>query len=443
MQTKETIRTIEPPRPPGRRAWIPALAAAAVVAIAVAAGATWLTAGDDEPAPAVTDPPPTTQADLTPDATARADAAVARIESFYDALAAGDLAAIEALLSPDARIEEAQRRVWEFGVVMESAYPAQLEGCGATSLDNTLFVAVECTAVDTSPVAAVLGGGTKTEPWQAFDDGPLQWLPSESETLGSGTARLVGAYAEYLAAARPDEYEAACAVTAYKPLTVVVNEGIALAAPCAELLVDAAPGVAAWLEAGRPDPAALGDEARVEAAIGRVEAVMAAIAAGDVEAIGLLVANDGEVVEADRHMWAFNAVEFASYPIEIAGCTEVPTTPGDDVVRVSCRVVSSNPVAAAVELGATEWPFLVYDDGGIEWRPSEPALTPLARAYSDYLLAFDRDAYEAACNPATYITAGERINFDGNIALTAACAETIVPLTEDVAEWVLAGRPEE
>ncbi len=432
MQTEETIRVMEPP-PPRRRRWLPAMAAGIIVAVSVAAAAIWLTAGDDEPAPVVTDPPVTTVADVVPepDSVARAEAAVARVQGLQTALAEGDLAGVEALLSPTAPLEIAERRVWEFNAVLEAAYPSRIDGCEATSTANSLFVLVECTTVDTSPVADALGGGERTAPWRVFDDGPMEWQAFRSETLGTGAGRLAFAYAAYLSATLEDEYLASCAPSAYEPQSVIANQGLSLAAPCAELMVAVAPDVAAWIEAGRPELGAPSEEALVETA----RAVMAAIAAGDVDAVVALSGPEGTVREADRRMWEFLATGFAAYPIDVQRCAADSVAQGAGL-RVVCRAVDSSPVAEAVGLSETDWPFIVFDDGRVLWRPTEPDVEPVPRAFTEYLRIHDPDTYEEHCS----VSSG--INFNGGLALTGECAAVITPLTQDVADWILAGRPQ-
>lgn len=429
MQTEETIRVMEP-TPPRRRPWFPAVAAAVIVAAAVAAAAIWLTAGDDEAAPVVTDPPVTTLAEVAPDPTARADAAVARVESFYAALADGDMATVEEVLSPDEPLDTTERRVWEFNAVLEAAYPSRRQGCEATSTDNSLFVAVACTIIDTSPVADALGGGLRTDPWRVLDDGAMEWTAFESDTLGTGASILALRYTEYLTAVLEAEYLASCAPGAYEPRSVIANQGLSLAAPCAELMVATATDVAAWIEAGRPELGVPGEEALVEAA----RAVMTAIAAGDVDAVVALSGPEGTVRDADRRMWEFLATTYASYPLSLQDCAADDTASGAGL-RVVCRVIDSSPVAEAVGLVETDWPFIAFDNGQVIWQPAEPEVTPIPEAFAAYLQLHDGQAYRDHCA----FNAGT--NFNGGLALTGECAAVIAPLHQDVANWILAGRP--
>lgn len=242
MQTETPIvRPLEPSPSPPARPWIAAIAAAVVAIAAVAGALLWLGGGDDE-GPAV-----------EPESSARAADAVARVEAVYEALDAGDVATVAGLLSPDQPLELDQTRLWEFNVVYEEAYPTRRDGCAAISLDNDLFVLVECAAVDTSPVAGALGGGERVDPWRVFDDGRIDWLPWKSATLGDGAAELDAAFAAYLAVVHEDEYWAVCSASAYEALSVIVNQRIALTPECAELMVATAPDVAAWIEQGRPE----------------------------------------------------------------------------------------------------------------------------------------------------------------------------------------------
>ncbi len=432
MQTEENIRVVEPP-PPRGRSWVPALAAGFVVVTAVVAAVIWLAADDGDPAPVVADPPVTTAADPVPepDPAARAEAAVARVESFYAALGEGDSSAIEALMSPNEPLDIAQRRLWEFNAVLEAAYPSRLEGCEATSTNSNEFVLVTCTTIDTSPVADALGGGERSERWRVVDDGPIDWLALRSESLGTGAGILAFAHTQYLSAILEEEYRASCAPGAYESQSIIANQGLSLTAPCAELMVAVAADVAAWIEAGRPALDAPTEESRVEAA----QAFMEAIAAGDVEAVVALSSPDGTVRDADRRMWEFLATSYEEYPIEVQGCAADPAADGG-AVRVVCDVVDSSPVAAVVGLTETRWPFLVYDNGGVLWRPAEPDLAPIPRAFTEYLQIHDPDAYRDHCDFST------GINYNGGLALTGECAAVITPITQDVADWILAGRPE-
>ncbi len=174
---------------------------------------------------------------------------------------------------------------------------------------------------------------------------------------------------------------------------------------------------------------------REAAAVAAVERFHAAINAGDMETIVALAQPD----EADLQMFESNAAMAAEYPQEVRRCVAAITT--EELVRVECEVVMSAPVFVALGVGELVFPWQVYADGLVEWRPWE-GVDPgeINRAYRDYLRLHHLEAYEEVCDPSRY-TFGT-INFDGGMAFTAPCAELQLSVEEDVAAWIEAGRPE-
>jgi hypothetical protein len=229
MQTEETTQ-LQPEKPSSRRALIPALAVAAVVIAAIAAGVLLLTAGDEP--------------DVAND---REHAAVARTEAFYAAINAGDIERVESFTSPGGSISEDDRRMWEFYIVVFARYPQQVRGCEATDA-NDEFVYVDCAVASSDPVWVATGVNEYTAPWWVYDDGRMVWRQFEGVSFTQGNRT----YAEYLRLHHPGEYAEVCAPVAYLGSLVNSDGGIAFTKECAELAVPLAEDIADWVEAGKP-----------------------------------------------------------------------------------------------------------------------------------------------------------------------------------------------
>lgn len=181
-------------------------------------------------------------------------------------------------------------------------------------------------------------------------------------------------------------------------------------------------------------------EVRATAAVRKVEEIYAALNAGDADLVAALTAPNDPIAESDRHLWEFNAAFAATYPQELKGC-EATSTANTLFVRVECSIVNHDPVFVANGVSDLIAPWQVFDDGAIKWRPYEGAdIVVAARDYGVYLRERHETDYLEVCQPASYDLG--TVVFNGNIALTGSCAALAVPLAEDIAEWVAAGRPE-
>lgn len=249
MQTRERAVQSPSPEPSRGRRWIPALVAAAIVIVAVTAGALLFRGDGTQP---VVDTPATTQPVVETTvpaddaaAQARIDAAVAKIESFYAALNAGDLDTIVALVDPD----DADRTMWEANIVVAEQHSIEVTGCAPTSVTEEL-VWVDCQVVVTDPVWELLGVSELTAPWYVYDDGRTEWRPYQ----GADFAQANRAYRDYLMAYRPDAYTEVCDPSRFEFGTVNFSGGMAITPDCIELELGVADDVVTWIEAGRPSP---------------------------------------------------------------------------------------------------------------------------------------------------------------------------------------------
>ena len=246
MQTQEAIR---PPSPgaPRRRAWAVALVAAAIVVIAVTAGALLFRGDGARPvvdAPATT-APQTTVASEDAATLARIDAAIVRVQSFYAALNGADLDTIVALVDPG----EADLTMWQANMVLAEQHPIDVSRCAPTSVTEEI-VWIDCQVVIADPVWVALGVSELTAPWYVYEDGRMEWRPYQ----GADFSEANRAYRDYLMAYRPDAYSEVCDPSRVEFGTVIFDGGIALAPECFQLTLSVADDVVAWIEAGRPSP---------------------------------------------------------------------------------------------------------------------------------------------------------------------------------------------
>lgn len=192
-----------------------------------------------------------------------------------------------------------------------------------------------------------------------------------------------------------------------------------------------------------PDPAPDVDadaQARADAAVARADAYFVALNAGDVDAAVALMAPDGTISEADQRMLRFNAAYTARYPWEVEPC-ETTVTPQGVVVFVECAMVYPDPVWVAEAVSEVVFPWQIYDDGRMDWLPFKGAdFSKANQAYAGYLEIHHPDEYAAVCNPAAYDPG--TVNHDRGFALTEECAAVALPLAEEIAAWVEAGKPE-
>ncbi len=245
MQLTATRPTESETRPPKPQRWM--MAAAAAV-IAIAAVAVILFARDEpdpvEPATQLTTVPvtaPSAPAELT-----EAEAiAVAR--RYHAALLGGDVDAVMAVTDSvgDPQADRHVAEMWAAMVGPEES--ATIGDCTATS--NTGSVVVRCDIVINDPVWVELGVNDLVTPVR-ITDGKIRWLPYEGADFGEGNR----AYADYLQAVHPADYEAVCSPAAYEIGTIVSNRGLALTGACTELWFPLADDVVQWIRDGRPDP---------------------------------------------------------------------------------------------------------------------------------------------------------------------------------------------
>ena len=181
------------------------------------------------------------------------------------------------------------------------------------------------------------------------------------------------------------------------------------------------------------------EEARADAAIATAEAQLAAINEGDVEAIVAQTTADGSRAEADERMIEYNVAFAGTYPWQVQSCEA--TFASDEYVNVDCAFANTDPVFVAEGVSELIAPTFVYDDGRVEWRIWQGDNFSLAnRAYADYLRVNHRTEYDAVCWPQGYSPAGS-VNSYAGMAFTKECADLALPLAQDIADWVAAGKP--
>ncbi len=181
------------------------------------------------------------------------------------------------------------------------------------------------------------------------------------------------------------------------------------------------------------------EEVRADSAIAIAEAQLAAVNDGDNEAIIAQTTADGSNAEADGRMIEYNVAFAGTYPWQVQSCEA--TFASDEYVNVDCAFVNTDPVYVAEGVSELIAPTFVYDDGRVEWRIWQGANFSLAnRAYADYLRVNHRTEYDAVCWPPGYAPAGS-VNSNAGLALTKECADLALPLAQDIADWVEAGKP--
>lgn len=224
-----------------RRRWV--AAAAAFVLVVAAVGVSIALLGRRASAPPVT-PSTTTTIDALAVVASDAEDSAARLLA---AIAAGDIDAVMALSTPDAS-EVSDRRVHEFNAAFASAGMPMMTGdCTAEQVTATSAL-VRCQTRPGDPVALELGVSEVVTPFR-YQDGLLAWQEMEGIAEIGAVNR---AYADYLRAYRPREYDALCSPAAYAPGSIVQSNLLALTGECGELAASAAGDVLAWIRAGRP-----------------------------------------------------------------------------------------------------------------------------------------------------------------------------------------------
>jgi len=222
-------------RPPGGR-WM--AAAAAFLGVLLVGGFVYalVTSGDAEPA----QPPDPVEVAETE--------ALALARSWVTAMGEGDVDTILAMAREDQK-DLANRRLYEFQAVFASfGMGGDLQGCEiASSVPGYVFV--ECTVVESDPVARAVGVSEVTVPFR-YSVGSLTWQPFEDAEFS-----LVNeAYAEYMSLYHPAQYESVCSPDAYEPRAIVTDAGRALTGECAAVEAPLAEDIAQWVRDGRPQP---------------------------------------------------------------------------------------------------------------------------------------------------------------------------------------------
>ena len=179
---------------------------------------------------------------------------------------------------------------------------------------------------------------------------------------------------------------------------------------------------------------------REETAVATASAFYRAVNAGDVDTVIAMSNPDYTDADADRQMWEMLAVTTThGQPWTIGAC--VPVAGADIVyIEVACEVVMHDPVWEALAVANVIAPVRVFDDLSTQWRPFRGAdFSDANRAYAEYFRAFRTTEYETVCDPSAYEPG--TVNADAGLALTKQCAELWVPLAEQVAQWIIDGRP--
>lgn len=179
---------------------------------------------------------------------------------------------------------------------------------------------------------------------------------------------------------------------------------------------------------------------REEQAIETAREFLAAINAGDVDTAASMSNGDYVDIAAAREMWSMNAAISERYgEFQTIGRCEVANV-NSQYVEVDCDVVVNDPVYAALDSDELVAPTRVYDDRTVVWAAWRGADTGAASAaYREYLQEHHADEYAAVCDPLAYEQGSVIVN--RGLALTEACGELMVPLADDVAAWIEAGRP--
>lgn len=229
----------------GRRSWL--AAAAAILLIVAAAVAVAVVRNDASPIEPST--PVVTAGDPIASPPGRDARALTTAEEYFGALNAGDVDQVVAMSNSEFVDLAASRQMWEMNAALAEHYGAfqTVERCEVLSMNDS-YVEVGCDVVVTDPVFAALGVAELVAPVRVFDDETVVWLPWRGGDFG----QVNQAYADYLRAHHPAEFEAVCDPSGYEPGSVVVDKGIALTGSCAELWVPLAEEVAGWVTDGRP-----------------------------------------------------------------------------------------------------------------------------------------------------------------------------------------------
>lgn len=171
----------------------------------------------------------------------------------------------------------------------------------------------------------------------------------------------------------------------------------------------------------------------------KAELWMTSLISGDVGAL-LEISQEHQTDMDDTNMYEFHAAfaEAGRPTQELLGCEAAEPT--GSMASVTCRIRLLDPVASEVGLGGELISPFLYNDGLLTWQPITGGdIGELNRAYRDYLELHRPDEYERVCSPRAY-ESRTVVNASG-IALTRACAELELSVSEAVAAWIRDGRP--
>ena len=120
---------------------------------------------------------------------------------------------------------------------------------------------------------------------------------------------------------------------------------------------------------------------------------------------------------------------------------------GDYLARVECQLELADPLFLATGGGTLVWPFLIDFDYLVAPLIFEGAsFAPATRAFVEYAELYRPDEYHQACQADVYPAQqprGRPSSFASEyVAFRTVCRQLYVQLMNEVAEWVLAGRPQ-
>ncbi len=199
---------------------------------------------------------------------------------------------------------------------------------------------------------------------------------------------------------------------------------------------------AIWLllaqRAGDVQPAGPTDDIRSDAET-NAELWMTSLISGEVGTL-LEITQAHQADIDDTNMYEFHAAfaEAGRPTQELLSCEA--DEPTGSMASVTCRIRLLDPVASEVGLdGDLVSPFL-YTEGLLTWQPITGGdIDALNTAYRDYLRLYHPVEYDDACSPRAY-EPGTVVNASG-IALTRACAELEMSVSQAVVRWIRDGRP--
>lgn len=230
-----------------------------VVAVAVALTLTACADDDGTAAASTTATPPVTTTvptttiasapattTSTPALTPLEEEALDRIATYFVAVNAGDLDAIEAVLGKPFSV--ADRRSWEFHALLKEAGTEWRVGECEITGSADWFVNVECDMVNTNPVFAAVGASQAIAPFALIEDElrAHQWQAVETDFTFALNAQV-----RYLQMVDPEGY--ALCDPAAQTEEFTEHAGIARVPECAEVLIEHRDDIVAWIEAGEPD----------------------------------------------------------------------------------------------------------------------------------------------------------------------------------------------